>query len=496
MKNKHLFFLFTGLSLCSISLGLGMKEPVRKEAQAKESDPVKLEYDEEGRISIGGFPTNYNKGFSDIANGNENLFLTEMQDGRITPHFFTMMYQNREISFYFTAHVDSGGQGEKLSDGTNAGDVNGHFAVFDYEPIKWIKYDEGKDYVDFIADLVLFRAQFHNANTNNLKYTDSELFEILNGDFINFTFNEGEREYLSSMEIEGKKDVKVSLPETSKVQESNEPKCSGATDYAKCDELSGNKRFEHCPYWTRTGSNGSSNRKDVKWHGYQLTGCLLTDNKIGVRPIIRINSNLLAGGSKSSSKDDSKKTTEVNTPLILGIITGVLGAGALVAFFIMWSKKLKANPSFKAPGWYYAIIFVAAACCAVSVISFSVDASGGGEGGSGCFVTGYYVQTGRDSGTSGGIDYVQVGSTAWLIRADGTASYTGYLEDTTNASDFSPDNHMTGTYKITGSKLVITIPETYINNFGTIGGTFTYTIKNCKCLYSGSTEAYHWVRGE
>ena len=117
-------------------------------------------------------------------------------------------------------------------------------------------------------------------------------------------------------------------------------------------------------------------------------------------------------------------------------------------------------------------------------------------GGAGGFTYGYYVQTGQDSGSAGGIGYVQVGYSAWLIKSDGTASYCSALQDSANASDFKADGYMVGTYKISGSKLTITIPEKYINNFGTVGGTFTYTIKNSKYLYYGGAEAYHWVRGE
>ena len=54
---------------------------------------------------------------------------------------------------------------------------------------------------------------------------------------------------------------------------------------------------------------------------------------------------------------------------------------------------------------------------------------------------------------------------------------------------------MTGTYKISGSKLVISIPKHEIKNFGTVGGTYTYTIKGCD-NFSNSDGAYKWVRGE
>ena len=76
-----------------------------------------------------------------------------------------------------------------------------------------------------------------------------------------------------------------------------------------------------------------------------------------------------------------------------------------------------------------------------------------------------------------------------------TVSYSSRVEDNKSASDFSPDNYMTGTYTISGSKLTIDIPKHEIKNFGTVGGTFTFTIKGCDS-FQNSTDTYIWVRGE
>ena len=76
------------------------------------------------------------------------------------------------------------------------------------------------------------------------------------------------------------------------------------------------------------------------------------------------------------------------------------------------------------------------------------------------------------------------------VKADGTLEDSGK-----SASDFAPDNYMTGTYTISGSKLTIDIPEHEIKNFGTVGGIFTFTIKGCENI-QGNEGSYHWVRGE
>ena len=160
--------------------------------------------------------------------------------------------------------------------------------------------------------------------------------------------------------------------------------------------------------------------------------------------------------------------------------------GGLIAFFIIWGKK---HPTGKPPIW----IIISLGCCLVITVTGLGCFAGGLRGGSGvgCFKVGYYVQVGQYSGNG----VVQVGYTAWLIRADGTASYCSHLKDNTAASDFAPDNYMTGTYKISGSKLVIDIPKREIQNFGPVGGTFTYTIKDCG-TFKNSVDTYQWVRGE
>lgn len=486
---KHLILLFSGLALGAVSFGLFSSDIQTKQADAASSP--KLEFDDDNKITLGSFPLEYDAKRSAQLNNQEidpstsDVFFDDTA-------FFGFKIGDEKYSL-LGASVSTNDDSIMLSDGkTTAKSINGQMCIFKFVDLKWVKYDEGEDYIELISDFIVFRHNFHDSWPDNLKYVDSGLYEVLNDSFIRFAFSDEEREYLQPMSIEDKSDVKISIPELTKVT-SSEPKCSGGSDYAICQTLSSIKGYKHGPYWTRTQSS-TSDRKEVRWYGSETTSCLYTDPQIGVRPVIRVKASQVKSGGSSSSKSSGGS---ISTSAILGIIFGTIGAGALIAFLVLWSKKIKLNPGFKAPGWYYAIIFVATACCAVSVISFSVDVSGGGGGGgSGCFVPGYYVQTGQDSGTSNGIAFVQVGSTAWLLKADGTASYTGHLEDAENASDFSPDNYMTGTYTVSGSKLVITIPKTEIPNFGTVGGTYNYTIKNCKYLYSGNTEAYHWVRGE
>ena len=264
-----------------------------------------------------------------------------------------------------------------------------------------------------------------------------------------------------------------------------------ASDYAILKNLTSHSAYNHgvglpylnAGYWLNTFSS-ENDRIQVCWAKVAYSSCLMDDPKIGVRPVIQVNyKENQGGGGGSTTPSKSSTTNSGNVTLGIGISFTIIGAGGLIAFFILWAKK---HPSGKPPIW---IIASLAGTLVISVVGLGCLADGmTGGGGAGCFKTGYYVQTGQYG--SGQADY-----TAWLIKSDGTASYCSHITDTTNASDFAPDNYMTGTYKIQGSKLIIEIPKHEINNFGTVGGTFTYTIKGCG-NFQNSDGAYHWVRGE
>ena len=475
---KYLTLLFAGLALCATAFGLAVKgQPFTKtEAATKE-----LEFDDDGLIKLGTCFGDYNQKESEHFND----FTSEYNVDSLVP---VVIRDN--IPYGFAVVSVGNGAGNvtiKINDNETKtlNQLDNSLAVFSKQDLYWTKYDEGKGYVDLISYKVLFRLPFNETDDDGMKYVDSKLYERIAHLFNDYLFTDEDKAYLQEMEVEGEK-IKYSIPALDKVNDENkEPKCGGATAYAWCNKLSATKGESSVPYWTLAGSGS---RKTVRWYANTTTDCLLHDNQIGVRPVIRIKYSKSGGGSSKSSTPSN-----VDGALIAGIITGTLGAGALIAFLIMWSTKAKV-PGFKAPGWYYAIIFVATACCCVSITTLSTSASGGGGsgGGASCFKIGYYVQTTQDSGNG----VVQVGYTAWLFRSDGTVSYCSYLEDTASASDFRADNYMNGTYKVAGSKLTISIPETYINNFGTVGGTYVYTIQNCQRLYINGRDAYHWVRGE
>lgn len=489
---KHVVFLMTGLVLCAASIGFFRTNTYQRVEAASSS---KLSYDEEGKITLGSFPLNFNIKQSEDATG-ERLddFITGIDGSSSLGVINITTVDGKKYGFIpagTTINKDGGANvgDAKLPSGVTeikyATDKSG---VFDFADLKWVKYEETDDYIDFISDYIIYRDVFDDGG-NGPDYENSTLCNHLNNEFVKIAFSKEDKEYLVQKDIGGSQRY-VDIPKLDKVDSGNgEPSCSGPSDIAILNHISSKESYKNAPYWTQ---DKSGSRVSVRWYNKTVTDCLTFDDNIGVRPVIRIDSNKLGPFKSGGSSSKTTTPSNVNPAIPIGIIFGVLGVGSLAAFFILWNKKLKEDPQYKAPGWYYAIIFVATAFCCVSIITFSTQSAGGGAGGgASCFKTGYYVQVGQHSGN--GIQ--QVGYTAWLLKSDGTVSYCSALEDNAKASDFRPDNYMTGTYTISGSKLTINIPKHEIKNFGTVGGTYTYTIKGCDS-FQNSADTYKWVRGE
>ena len=487
---KHTVFLITGLVLCAASIGFFRTTTY----QRVEAASNKLSYDKDGKITLGSFPLNYDVKQSDLASNGQLDDYLNGQDPTITLQDVVLTTVNSVkygMVHYTQINTDGGSSvgSAQLPSGATMIDAGGYrTGIFDFAPLKWVKYAEDGDYTDFISDYIVYRDTYHIGESIDGSYEKSSLCEHLNNDFMKIAFSDADKEYLTQKDVGSTKQY-VDIPKLEVVGDtSTEPACSGPSDVAILSHISSKESFKNAPYWTQTKSDS---RMSVRWYNKTVTDCLYGDNNIGVRPMIRIKSSLL-GPYRGGSSSKRATSIDVNPAIPVGIIFGVLGVGVLVAFFILWSKKLKEDPAYKAPGWYYAIIFIAAACCSVSVITFSTQSTpGGGGGGASCFKTGYYVQDELYSGNG----IAQVAYTAWLIKSDGTVSYSSRVEDNKSASDFAPDNYMTGTYTISGSKLTIVIPKHEIKNFGTVGGTFTFTIKGCENI-QGSEGSYHWVRGE
>ncbi len=391
-------------------------------------------------------------------------------------------YQNKQ---YMTAIVNPDSEyksNQKFNDGSSVQDLNGVSKAFLVEDLKWEVLSTGDGYADLITTRIIDRQIFGGS----LNYPEADIYTFNNAIFTTLAFSENDKTYLKSF---GDKDpYYVNLPTEVDLKDYKDDYLEYPSDYAIAGTLSANpshgETYVNAPFWTKT-ITVEGDRIKAFWCKSSTTNCVIGDSKIGVRPVIRVAYKSSSGGGSSSSSKSST-TSSGNVTLGIGISFTIIGAGGLIAFFIIWAKK---NPTGKPPIW---IIISLAGFLVISVVGLGSLAGGmTGGGGASCFKTGYYVQVGQYSGNG----IAQVGYTAWLIKSDGTASYCSHLKDNTNASDFAPDNYMTGTYKINGSKLVIEIPKHEIQNFGTVGGTFTFTIQGCDKLKSFS-DTYLWVRGE
>lgn len=393
------------------------------------------------------------------------------------------LYQGKQYAIIAVGPDTDFPNDQKFNDGSSVQAVKGVEKAFLIESIKWEVLSTGNGYADLISTRIINR-QFFGSTVN---YIGSTIYSFNNDTFYNLAFNENDKTYLKS--YDEKDPYYVELPTEAALKDYEDKYLEYPSDFAIASYLSANhesgkQTYVNAPYWSKTVTI-EGDRIKVFWCDSYVTNCLPGDYKIGIRPVIRVAYKSSGGGGTSSK---TSTTNKGNAPLVIGITFTILGAGGLIAFFILWAKK---HPSGKPPIW---IIISLAGTLVISVVGLGCLAggmTGGGAAGGSCFKTGYYVQ--KDLYSGNGI--AQVAYSAWLIKADGTASYSSRVKDKATASDFAPDNYMTGTYKIQGSKLIIDVPEHYIQNFGTVGGTFTFTIQGCDKLKSFS-DTYLWVRGE
>ena len=468
-KTRGLFFfgifaIATGIGFLSTSFN----NKTAIEVEAKESY---LTF-KDGVATLGTYPQTIN-----------NVDTTTLMTNGEPDAFGRYTYQNKQYMIAIVSPDNEYKSNQKFNDGSSVQDLNGVSKAFLVEDLKWEVLSTGDGYADLITTRIIDRQIFGGS----LNYPEADIYTFNNAIFHALAFKDSDKAYLKS--FDDKDPYYVNLPTEADLKDYKDDYLEYPSDYSIAATLSANpshgETYVNAPFWTKT-ITVEGDRIKAFWCKSSTTNCVKSDSKIGVRPVIRVAYKGAKGGGTTTSK--SSTTNSGNATLGIGISFTILGAGGLIAFFILWAKK---HPSGKPPIW---IIASLAGTLAISVVGLGCLAggmTGGGAAGGSCFKTGYYVQTSQYSG--GGI--AQVGYTAWLIKSDGTASYCSSLNDKTNASDFTPDGYMTGTYTISGSKLVINIPKHEIKNFGTVGGTYTYTIKGCE-NFQNSDGAYHWVRGE
>ena len=372
MKNRFgvffssLFAVALGMGLCSSSLY--EQEPHRWQ------DPVPDLVFEDGAATLGRYPQT-------ISDVDPNKIKDEG-----TYDYSSGLYRyNEKLYAIETVKIDNDFiSSAKWNNGALASSSNNVEKAFLVEDLKWEILSTGEGYADIISTRIIEREAF-NGSGNGLEYLSSDLF-ISNRIFFDTAFDTGEKAYIISFDSKNS-DYVVDLPDESVLKDYADDKAEYPSDYAIAKNLSGNysgtgQSYVNGPFWTKTKSS-QGDRIIVHWTKQGSTNCLVNDPKIGVRPVLRV----LYNGPNSGGGGTGISTVEPSTPkkgggggggnvtLGLGIAFMVVGAGGLVALFVLWSKKHKNG---KPPMWLIISIGLSLVISVVGIGCFS-DGIGGGN---------------------------------------------------------------------------------------------------------------------
>ncbi len=267
----------------------------------------------------------------------------------------------------------------KWNNGSDASNLDNVEKVFLVEPIKWEVLSSSGSCVDIISTRIIERWQF-TWSGDNVEFKRSDLYKFLTGDFCKRAFDDTDKSYLQSYDSETPSYFEI--PEAGVLRGYADEKAEYPSDYAIASNLSGNpamggETYVNGPYWTKTVVG---DRITVYWTKKGTTDCFPTDPKIGVRPVLRIVANASTGGGPGISTIDTKTPSKSsrggggNVTLALGIVFMVIGAGGLIAFFVLWSKKHKNG---KPPMWLIISIGCSLVISVVGIGCFSGGVGGG-----------------------------------------------------------------------------------------------------------------------
>lgn len=371
---KYLGSFFASLFAIALGMGLASSSLYEREPQ-RWQEPVEPLSFTDGVATLGRYPQT----LTDIEpNTIKSLGVLDDATG-----WYTYNQKQYAIS---TVKIDSEYLGSaKWNDGSKASNSENAEKVFLVEPIKWEVLSSSGSYVDIISTRIIERWQF-TWSGDNVEFNRSDLYKFLTGDFYNKAFDDTDKSYLQS--YDSKSPAYFELPEAGTLANYADEKAEYPSDYAIASNLSGNpakggETYVNGPYWTKTVVG---DRLAVYWTKKGTTNCLPTDPKIGVRPLVRIESNGSGGTGisvvdpKSPSKS-SRGGGGGNVTLGLGIAFIIVGTGGLIAFFVLWSKKHKDG---KPPLW---IIISIGCCLVISVVGLGCFSGGLGGAGS---VVGWY----------------------------------------------------------------------------------------------------------
>ena len=219
---------------------------------------------------------------------------------------------------------------------------------FKWEPLTWHFVKEEGNLSYFYCTNVIDTHRFQSGSyAPGNDWENSEMRTFLNGEFYARAFSEEERQAVASFTSDqntSKKALQDNVSLITKAELDAHPTFlrPEATGYAIAKSLLClNDKNTRAVYYLNSADN-TTNPNELDCAESDKTNLARTVNEttvdceIGVRPLIAVNNANLhrtGGGGGGASGG-----TNVNVPLILGIIFSILGIGGVIAFFFLWKK--------------------------------------------------------------------------------------------------------------------------------------------------------------
>ncbi len=465
-----------GLTLISISIGLFTSKPFL-EANAA---PKVLKVDSKEHIEFGRFATTYDEELNEALNtlGQESFIQDKdnVKQAAYPNGGLTFTINNEEFLLANSIHfTNAPAAGVQLSTGKfNSADIENKPAVFKIAPIKWSLLSEDNGFTNYITDNIIVREQYNETNYATNPYYSSNIRNVLNGHFKEVAFTDDESGYLNTKDIGGDVNDYIDLPTKKGLNSSEENK--GATDFVKCNGID----LENSDYsfWT----------KDIPDEQPSKVIALSkiadpNDETIGARIIIRLKVKVKGGsggGGGGSTTPTFNTNFTGNLPmLIVGFVLLVGGIVFLVIFVIKWSKKIRLNPKFRHPWWYYLIIGI---CITITITGCNLFAFGtiikfptiSGFGGKGqiygLYTSGTYLD---DDANSEDWDWQGITHGVYALTKDGKVYH--YIGNYPVGKQVIREEGE-GTYTVKGNEITINYPENW-RTFTWEHSPMTYKIK-------------------
>ena len=349
---KKLFpLLLGGVSLISVALGLFISKAPTKVAAAD----TYLVVDNDEEITLGSLPSAYDKAETEELNNvgydnyiGERGYVGDFLGKHVFDYNGNRYLHEPSMHFYNQQrYVTLGGEQMK------AEHLEGQQAMFKYEPIEWAKIEKDGDYTLYASKRAILREKLDDTR-EMVDFYDSSLRNTLRQIVSDPTlplFNDQEYSYLGLIDLDDKTTTTLSIP--SKKQA---PTYVGPSEYVKCNGISIENGEDTSPYWLIDRENVGEPR-NIAYDGHHSA----MDDMVGVRALIKVRVQVRGQGGGGGGGTPSTPIFNINFTgnLALLIVGFVLLAGGfvfLIIFVIKWSKKLKLNPKFRHPWWYYLLL--------------------------------------------------------------------------------------------------------------------------------------------